>query len=125
MEFEPLAKDNKKWSVKLIYEGCGYAGEYNPIKDDTGVQDSPILKMIIYTKDKKDLVLKCETDTYLFATDDRVLLDKAMSLVLDVLSKYVPDEYERFFYQNLGYIHLRGKAPSLKIEYEKAGCDKK
>lgn len=119
MQFEPLTKDSKKWSVKLIYEGRGYAGEYTPIKDSTGIQDSPILKMIIYKKEKKGLALKCETDTYLFATDNVSLLDSAMSLVLSVLDAYKPDEMESFFYQNLGYIHLRGKSPSLKIEFEK------
>ena len=118
MEFEPISKDSKKWSVKLVYEGKGYVGEYTPIKDSTGIQDSPILKMIIYKKNKKDLVFKYETDTYLFATDNVSLLDKAISLVLSVLDEYKPDEMERFFYQNLGYIHLRGKSPSLKIEFE-------
>lgn len=125
IQFEPLTVSSKKWAVTLVYEGCGYAGEYVPIKDDTGLQDSPILKMIIYKKEKRNWLLKHETNTYLWATDDFKLLDKAIKLVLSVLDAYKPDEMEEFFYQSLGYIHLRGKTASLKIEFEKEGCDKK
>lgn len=125
MHFETMTVSSKKWAVMLIYEGRGLSGEYNPIKDDTGVQDNPVLKMVISKKENRAWVIKHQTDTYLFATDDVKLLDKAIKLVLSVLDAYKPDEMERFFYQSLGYIHLRGKTPSLKIEFEKEGCDKK
>jgi len=113
--FTPIVVNSNNWRVTLTYDGNGYSGRYDPsvdIDDEYHVSDQPVITLTVDKKIDKEWrqVQFGKQSTYLLATDPIELLEECADIILKKVKAYKDwsnNDYNRRFFMELGYIHLR------------------
>ena len=117
IEFDEIEVKNSEWMVCLSYIGEGYNGDYVDAEDDPENVDDPLIRFYISKYINGSWENETSSCTYLRATDNRELLEKAAKLLLKEVSSCKTDD-RKHFYDSLGNIHVRNGKPTFLVEIE-------